>query len=141
MSIEYTLSILKPDSLRRNIIGKVNHYIENAGLKIVAQKMLLLTKKQAEDFYDIHKDRPYYNILVEKMTSGPVIVQVLCGKNAIQRYRDIMGATDPKNAAPGTIRADLGCNIDENTVHGSDSTDTAREEIKFFFAQVDYAYF
>lgn len=137
MAIEKTLSILKPDALRNNITGKINSYIENSGLRIIAQKMMLLTKKQAELFYEIHKDRPFFGELVEFMTSGPVIVQVLFGENAVSKYREIMGATDPKQANKGTIRGDFAEDISENRVHGSDSLENANREITFFFAQCE----
>ncbi|MDX5462073.1 nucleoside-diphosphate kinase [Wolbachia endosymbiont of Oedothorax gibbosus] len=137
MAIERTLSILKPDAVKNNITGKINSYIESSGLKIIAQKMMLLTKKQAELFYEIHKDRPFFGELVEFMTSGPVIVQVLVGENAVSKYRQIMGATDPKQADKGTIRGDFADDISENRVHGSDSTENARKEIAFFFAECE----
>ncbi|WP_375604044.1 nucleoside-diphosphate kinase [Wolbachia endosymbiont of Anurida maritima] len=137
MAIEKTLSILKPDAVKNNITGKINSYIESSGLKIIAQKMMLLTKKQAELFYEIHKDRPFFGELVEFMTSGSVIVQVLVGENAVSKYRQIMGATDPKQADKGTIRGDFADDISENRVHGSDSTENARKEIAFFFAECE----
>ncbi|QOD38054.1 nucleoside-diphosphate kinase [Candidatus Wolbachia massiliensis] len=137
MVIERTLSILKPDAVRCNITGKINLYIESSGLKIIAQKMILLTQKQAELFYEIHKDRPFFGELVEFMTSGPVIVQVLVGENAVSKYRQIMGATDPKQADKGTIRGDFADDISENRVHGSDSLENARREIAFFFAECE----
>ncbi len=137
MAIERTLSILKPDAVKNNITGKINSYIESSGLKIIAQKMMLLTKKQAELFYEIHKDRPFFGELVEFMTSGPVIVQVLVGENAVSKYRQIMGATDPKQADKGTIRGDFADDISENRVHDSDSTENARKEIAFFFAECE----
>ncbi|WP_265033053.1 nucleoside-diphosphate kinase [Wolbachia endosymbiont (group A) of Sicus ferrugineus] len=137
MVIEKTLSILKPDAVKNNITGKINSYIESSGLKIIAQKMMLLTKKQAELFYEIHKDRPFFGELVEFMTSGPVIVQVLVGENAVSKYRQIMGATDPKQADKGTIRGDFADDISENRVHGSDSPENARKEIAFFFAECE----
>ncbi len=137
MAIERTLSILKPDAVKNNITGKINSYIESSGLKIIAQKMMLLTKKQAELFYEIHKDRPFFGELVEFMTSGPVIVQVLVGENAVSKYRQIMGATDPKQADKGTIRGDFADDISENRVHGSDSTENARKEVAFFFAECE----
>jgi len=138
MAIEHTLSIIKPDAVARNQIGEIYTRFENNGLRIIAVKMLHLTRKQAEEFYAIHKDRPFYNQLVEFMTSGPVIVQILEGDNAITKNRQLMGATLPKFAAPGTIRYDLSHNIEnpvvhENAVHGSDSHDNARAEINFFF--------
>ncbi|WP_156768672.1 nucleoside-diphosphate kinase [Wolbachia endosymbiont of Drosophila incompta] len=133
MAIERTLSILKPDAVKNNITGNINSYIEQSGLKITAQKMMLLTKKQAELFYEIHKDRPFFGELVEFMTSGSVVVQVLVGENAVSKYRQIMGATDPKQADKGTIRGDFADDISENRVHGSDSLENARKEIAFFF--------
>jgi nucleoside-diphosphate kinase len=137
MATERTLSIIKPDATRRNLTGAINTALEAAGLRIVAQKRLQLTRKQAEAFYVVHKDRPFYRGLVEFMTSGPVVVQVLEGEDAIARNRDVMGATDPKKAAPGTIREQFAENIEANSVHGSDSPDTAAVEVGFFFAQVD----
>ncbi|WP_264705437.1 nucleoside-diphosphate kinase [Wolbachia endosymbiont (group A) of Gymnosoma rotundatum] len=137
MAIEKTLSILKPDAVKNDITGKINSYIESSGLKIIAQKMMLLTKKQAELFYEIHKDRPFFGELVEFMTSGPVIVQVLVGENAVSKYRQIMGATNPKQADKGTIRGDFADDISENRVHGSDSLENARKEIAFFFAECE----
>ena len=135
MSIQRTFSIIKPDATARNITGKVNAKIEESGLRIVAQKRLLLTKEQASGFYAVHKDRPFYLDLVKFMMSGPVIVQVLEGENAIAAYRKVMGATNPAEAEPGTIRAEFAQSIDANTVHGSDAPETASEEIKFFFAE------
>jgi nucleoside-diphosphate kinase len=135
MSIQRTFSIIKPDATARNITGKVNAKIEESGLRIVAQKRLLLTKEQASGFYAVHKDRPFYSDLVKFMMSGPVIVQVLEGENAIAAYRKVMGATNPAEADPGTIRAEFAQSIDANTVHGSDAPETASEEIKFFFAE------
>ncbi len=137
MAIEKTLSILKPDAVKNNITGKINSYIESSGLKIIAQKMMLLTKKQAELFYEIHKDRPFFGELIEFMTSGSVIVQVLVGENAVSKYRQIMGATNPKQADKGTIRGDFADDISENRVHGSDSLENARKEIAFFFAECE----
>ena len=135
MSIQRTFSIIKPDATARNITGKVNAKIEESGLRIVAQKRLLLTKEQASGFYAVHKDRPFYSDLVKFMMSGPVIVQVLEGENAIAAYRKVMGATNPDEADAGTIRAEFAKSIDANTVHGSDAPETAKEEIKFFFAE------
>ncbi len=132
---QYTLSILKPDAVQQNITGKINSYIEDASLRIVAQKRLLLTKEQAKDFYAIHKERPFFDELVNFMTSGPIVVQVLVGENAVSHYREIMGATDPKQAETGTIRADFAENIDANCVHGSDSIENAKNEIDFFFSE------
>ncbi|MFP3036205.1 MAG: nucleoside-diphosphate kinase [Wolbachia sp.] len=137
MAIERTLSILKPDTVRNNITGNINSYIEKSGLKIIAQKMMLLTRKQAELFYEIHKDRPFFGELVEFMTSGPLIVQVLVGENAVSKYRQIMGATDPKQSDKGTIRGDFADDISENRVHGSDSLENTRREIAFFFAECE----
>ncbi|BET35421.1 MULTISPECIES: nucleoside-diphosphate kinase [Wolbachia] len=137
MAIERTLSILKPDAVKNNITGSINSYIEKSGLKIIAQRMMMLTKKQAELFYEIHKDRPFFGDLVEFMTSGSVIVQVLIGENAVSKYRQIMGATDPKQADKGTIRGDFADDISENRVHGSDSLENAHREIAFFFAECE----
>ena len=131
--IEHTLSIIKPDAVKDNHIGAIIDRFENAGLKIAAAKMLHLTQKQAGDFYAVHKERPFYNGLVEFMTSGPVLVMVLEGANAIIKNREVMGATNPKDAAPGTIRHDFAKSIDENAVHGSDAPETAIEEVAFFF--------
>lgn len=132
-----TFSIIKPDATKRNITGKINSYIEAAGLKIVAQKRIKMTKAQAEKFYEIHKERPFYGELVEFMTSAPVIVQVLKGDNAVKTYRDVMGATNPSEADAGTIRKDFAIDISENSVHGSDSDDNAKIEIAQFFADDD----
>lgn len=137
MSIERTLSIVKPDGVQKNLIGEVYRRFEQAGLRIVAARMIQLSLAQAEGFYAVHRERPFYNDLVRYMTSGPVMVQVLEGENAIERNREIMGATDPKKAAKGTIRADFATSIEENVVHGSDGPDTARQEIAFFFSQSD----
>ena len=134
MALERTLSIVKPDGVARNLIGDVYHRFERAGLRIVAVRMLHLSTAQAEAFYEVHRERPFYKDLVRYMTSGPVIAQVLEGDNAIARHRDIMGATDPKKAAPGSIRADLAQSIEANVVHGSDAADTAAREIGFFFS-------
>ena len=133
MAIERTLSIIKPDGVAKNIIGKIYSRFEKAGLQIIAAKMLHLSKEQAGEFYAVHKERPFYGELIEFMTSGPVIVQVLEGENAISKNREVMGATNPKEAAAGTIRADFAETVDENVVHGSDGPDTARAEIAFFF--------
>jgi nucleoside-diphosphate kinase len=135
MALERTLSIVKPDGVARNLIGDVFHRFEKSGLKIVAARMLQLTPRQAEGFYAVHRERPFFRDLCAYMTSGPVMVQVLEGESAVQRHRDIMGATDPKKAAPGTIRADLAPSIEENVVHGSDSADNAAREIAYFFAE------
>ena len=137
MSIERTLSIVKPDGVQKNLIGEVYRRFEQAGLRIVAARMLQLSQSQAEGFYAVHRERPFYRDLVRYMTSGPVMVQVLEGENAIERNREIMGATDPKKAAPGTSRADFAASIEENVVHGSDGPETARQEIAFFFSQSD----
>lgn len=133
MAIERTFSIVKPDAVAKNVIGEIYSRFEKGGLRIVASKMLHLTRAQAEGFYAVHKERPFYNDLVNFMISGPVMVQVLEGENAILRNREIMGATNPKDAAPGTIRADFASTVDENAVHGSDAAETAKEEIAFFF--------
>ena len=134
MALERTLSIVKPDGVARNLIGDVYHRFEKAGLRIVAARMLHLSTAQAQAFYEVHKERPFYGDLVRYMSSGPVIAQVLEGENAIARHREVMGATDPKKAAPGTIRADLAQSIEANVVHGSDAADTASREIAFFFS-------
>lgn len=132
---ERTLSIIKPDAVKKNNIGEILARYEKGGLKIIASKMVHLSKPQAMEFYAIHRERPFYNDLVNFMISGPVLVSVLEGENAIVRNRDIMGATDPKKAAPGTIRADFADSIDANAVHGSDAAETAKTEIAFFFKQ------
>jgi nucleoside-diphosphate kinase len=134
MAVERTLSIIKPEAVAKNIIGKIYSRFESGGLKIVAARMIHLSQEQAEGFYAVHKERPFYNDLVEYMQSGPVMVQVLEGENAILLHREIMGATNPKEAAEGTIRADFAESVEENAVHGSDGTDTAEAEIAFFFA-------
>lgn len=133
MAVQRTFSIIKPDATARNLTGKVNAKIEEAGLRIIAQKRIQLTKEQAGGFYAVHKERPFYNDLVEFMMSGPVVVQVLEGENAIAKYREVMGATNPAEADAGTIRAEFAQSIDANTVHGSDAPETAAEEIPFFF--------
>ncbi len=133
MAVERTLSIIKPDAVAKNIIGEIYARFEKAGLRIVGARMLRLRREQAEGFYAVHKERPFFGELVEFMTSGPVMVQVLEGENAIARNREVMGATNPEDAAPGTIRADFATEVTENAVHGSDGPDTAAEEIKFFF--------
>jgi nucleoside-diphosphate kinase len=137
MAVERTLSIIKPDATERNVTGQINQRLEDAGLRIVAQKRLKLTEEQAKAFYIVHKDRKFYQDLVNFMTSGPVVVQVLEGDNAIQKNREVMGATNPEEAAPGTIRADFARDIEANSVHGSDSPETAAGEIKFFFSDVE----
>ena len=133
MAIERTLSIIKPDAVAKNVIGRIYSRFESNGLKIVAAKMAWLSPQEAGQFYEVHKERPFYGELVEFMTSGPVMVQVLEGEDAIAKNRELMGATDPKKAAPGTIRADFAESIDANAVHGSDGPDTAKVEIAFFF--------
>jgi nucleoside-diphosphate kinase len=137
MTVERTLSIVKPDGVAKNLIGEVYRRFEKAGLKIVAAKMMKLRQDQAEGFYAVHKARPFYADLVRYMSSGPVVVQVLEGENAIKANRDIMGATNPKQAAPGTIRADFAASIEENVVHGSDGPETAKNEIAFFFSEAE----
>jgi nucleoside-diphosphate kinase len=137
MALERTLSIVKPDGVQKHLIGEVYRRFEQAGLRIVAARMLQLSQSQAEGFYAVHRERPFYRDLVRYMTSGPVMVQVLEGENAVARNREIMGATDPKKAAPGTIRADLAASIEQNVVHGSDAPDTAAREIAFFFSESD----
>ena len=134
MAVERTFSILKPDATARNLTGAINAMIEQAGLRIVAQKRVRITREQAEKFYAVHKERPFFGELVDFMISGPVVVQVLEGDNAVARNRDIMGATNPANAAPGTIRKDFAESIEANSVHGSDSLENAANEIAFFFA-------
>jgi nucleoside-diphosphate kinase len=135
MALERTLSIVKPDGVARNLIGDVYRRFEKGGLRIVGARMLQLTQGQAEGFYAVHRERPFFRDLCAYMTSGPVMVQVLEGEGAVARHRDIMGATDPKKAAPGTIRADLATSIEENVVHGSDSAENAAREIAYFFAE------
>jgi len=135
MEQQYTLSILKPDVTERNITGKINAKIESNGLKIVAQKMKMLTKSEAELFYAEHKERPFFGSLVQTMTSGPVVLQVLKGNDAIALYRKIMGATNPANAEAGTIRAEFAIDIEKNSVHGSDSFESAEREISIFFSK------
>lgn len=134
MPIERTLSIIKPDGVGKNVIGEIYSRFEKAGLKIVAARMMQLSRGQAEAFYAVHRERPFFNDLVSFMITGPVMVQVLEGENAITKNRELMGATDPRKAEPGTIRADFAETIDENAVHGSDSPETAQQEIGFFFA-------
>jgi nucleoside-diphosphate kinase len=133
MAIEQTFSIIKPDAVAKNVIGDIVSRFEKNGLQVVASKMLHLSKQQAEGFYAVHKERPFYNDLVSFMISGPVVVQVLRGENAISKNRELMGATNPADADPGTIRADFATTVDENAVHGSDAPETAAEEIKYFF--------
>lgn len=137
MAIERTLSIIKPDATRRNLTGKINARFEDRGLRIIAQRRLQLSQDQAERFYAVHRSRPFFKDLVAFMISGPVVVQVLEGENAVALNREIMGATDPGKAAPGTIRKDFAESIEANSVHGSDSLENARTEIAFFFAEVD----
>jgi len=137
MSIERTLSIVKPDGVGRNLIGEVYRRFEQVGLKVVAARMMQLSQAEAEGFYSVHRERPFFKDLVRFMTSGPVMVQVLEGENAIAKNREVMGATDPKKADKGTIRADLATSIDENIVHGSDAQDTAAREIAFFFRSIE----
>tara|TARA_B100001063_G_scaffold241469_1_gene268409 strand:- start:557 stop:979 length:423 start_codon:yes stop_codon:yes gene_type:complete len=140
MTIENTLSIIKPDATRRNITGSINTKFEQAGLNIVAQKRLQLTKSMAEKFYEVHKNRPFFNDLVDFMISGPVIAQVLRGENAVKINREIMGATNPKEAEKGTIRNMFAESIEANSVHGSDSFENAKNEIAFFFAEIELLY-
>ncbi len=135
MAIERTISIIKPDAVAKNVIGEIYSRFEQAGLKIVAAKMLHMSREQAEGFYAVHRERPFFNDLVSFMISGPVMVQVLEGENAIATNREVMGATNPAEAAPGTIRADFAQSIDENAVHGSDAPETAASEIAFFFKE------
>jgi nucleoside-diphosphate kinase len=135
MALQQTFSIIKPDATRRNITGKVIDKIESAGLRVVASKRLQLTREQAEGFYAVHKERPFFNDLVTFMISGPVVVQVLEGEDAVTRYRDVMGATNPANAAEGTIRKDYAESIEANSVHGSDAPETAKGEIAYFFKE------
>ena len=137
MAIERTLSIIKPDATRRNLTGKINARFEERGLRILAQRRVKLSREQAEQFYAVHRERPFFPSLVAFMTSGPVVVQVLEGENAIAKNREVMGATNPANAAPGTIRKDFAESIEANSVHGSDSLENAATEIAFFFAGVD----
>ncbi len=134
MALERTLSIIKPDAVAKNVIGQIYSRFENAGLKIIASRMVHLSRADAEKFYAVHAARPFFKDLVDFMISGPVAVQVLEGENAILKHRDLMGATDPKKAAPGTIRADLALSIEQNVVHGSDAVETATQEIAYFFA-------
>ena len=137
MAIERTLSIIKPDAVAKNVIGKIYSRFETNGLTVIAARMVHLSAREAGEFYAVHRERPFFAPLVEFMTSGPVMVQVLEGEGAIQKNRDLMGATDPKKAAPGTIRADFATSIDANAVHGSDGPDTAKVEIGFFFPTLD----
>jgi nucleoside-diphosphate kinase len=137
MALERTLSIVKPDGVQKNLIGEVYRRFEGAGLKIVAARMLQLTQAQAEGFYAVHRERPFFKDLVKYMSSGPLMIQVLEGENAVAKNRELMGATDPKKADKGTIRADLAASIEENVVHGSDSAENAKTEIAYFFAATD----
>ncbi len=134
MTVEYTLSIIKPDATKRNLTGAINNKFEKAGLQIVAQKRLQLSEKMAQDFYAVHRERPFFKDLVSFMISGPVVVQVLKGENAVAKNREIMGATNPQNAAEGTIRKEFALSIEANSVHGSDSLENAKNEVAFFFA-------
>ena len=135
MATERTLSIIKPDAVANNIIGEIYRRFEEAGLRVIAARMMHLTRNQAEGFYAVHRERPFFNDLVQYMQSGPIMVQVLEGENAIAKNRELMGATDPAQAAPGTIRADFASTVEENAVHGSDGPETAAQEIEFFFEQ------
>lgn len=137
MAVERTLSIVKPDAIAKNIIGKIYSRFEDNGLRIVAAKMLHLSREQAEKFYAVHRERPFFHDLVNFMISGPIMVQVLEGEDAIVKNREVMGATDPRKAAPGTIRADFADNVEENAVHGSDGPETAAVEIEFFFTSTE----
>ncbi|WP_297920186.1 nucleoside-diphosphate kinase [Metallibacterium sp.] len=137
MALERTLSIIKPDAVARNVIGAIYQRFEQAGLRVIAARMRQLSRAEAEGFYAVHRERPFFKALVEFMISGPVMIQVLEGESAVQKHRDLMGATDPKKAAPGTIRADFADSIDANAVHGSDAAATAAVEIAYFFAGAD----
>ena len=137
MAVERTLSIIKPDATARNVTGKINALFEDGGLRIVGQRRVQLTKAQAQAFYEVHKERAFYDELCDYMVSGPVVVQVLMGDNAVQRHREIMGATNPANAEEGTVRKAFGLNVQENSVHGSDSPENAEKEIRFFFSEFD----
>ena len=137
MAIENTLSIIKPDATDRNLTGAINSKLEKAGLKIIAQKRLKLSKEMAQKFYEVHKDRPFYNDLVDFMISGPVVVQVLSGENAVMLNREVMGATNPSEAKDGTIRKEFALSIEANSVHGSDSLENAKNEISFFFSGIE----
>lgn len=137
MALERTFSIIKPDATERNLTGKINAMIEGKGLNIIAQKRMRLSRLQAGKFYEVHKERPFYHELVEYMVSGPVVVQVLEGKNAVAAYRELMGATNPANAAEGTIRKAFAEGIERNSVHGSDSAENAEKEIRFFFSDIE----
>ena len=137
MAIERTLSIIKPDATERNLTGKINALFEDSGLRIVAQRRIRLSREQAETFYEVHKERSFFGELVDYMISGPVVAQVLEGENAIVHHREIMGATNPANAETGTVRKEFALNVQENSVHGSDSVETAAKEISFFFSDAD----
>lgn len=137
MALERTFSIIKPDATRRNLTGKIIAKIEDAGLRVVASKRIHMSKAQAEAFYAVHKARPFYGELTEQMSAAPVVVQVLEGENAIIKYRETMGATNPANAAPGSIRKEFALSVGENSVHGSDAPETAAQEIKFFFSDIE----
>ncbi len=137
MATQRTFSIIKPDATRRNLTGKIVARLEEAGLRVVAQRRILMTRAEAEGFYDVHRERPFFSSLCDSMTSGPVVVQVLEGENAVEKNREIMGATDPAKAAPGTIRAEFAESIEANSAHGSDSPENAAIEIAYFFSQVD----
>lgn len=137
MAVERTLSIIKPDATARNVTGKINAFFEEGGLRIVAQRRIRLSREQAEKFYDVHAERSFYGELCDYMCSAPVVVQVLEGENAVVRNREIMGATNPANAADGTVRKAVGLNVQENSVHGSDSPENAAKEIRFFFSDID----
>ena len=137
MALERTFSIIKPDATRRNLTGKIIAKIEDAGLRVIASKRIKMTRAQAEGFYAVHKERPFFGELVEQMSAAPVVVQVLEGENAILKYREVMGATNPEKAAPGTIRKEFAVNMGENSVHGSDAPETAAQEIKYFFSDTE----
>jgi nucleoside-diphosphate kinase len=137
MAVQRTLSIIKPDATRRNLTGKINARLEDAGLRIVAQKRMRLTRAMAEAFYEVHKERPFYGSLCDFMTSGPVVVQVLEGEDAVVLNREVMGATNPAEAAPGTIRAECAESLEANSVHGSDAPETAAHEVAFFFSEIE----
>ena len=137
MAVERTLSIIKPDATQRNVTGKINSFFESGGLRVVAQKRVRLTLQQAQQFYAVHSERPFYGELCDYMCSAPVVVQVLEGENAVVRNREIMGATNPANAAEGTVRKAVGLNVQENSVHGSDSPENAEKEIRFFFSDIE----
>lgn len=137
MAVERTLSIIKPDATARNVTGKINTFFEEGGLRVVGQRRIRLTREQAQKFYEVHAERSFYDELCDYMCSGPVVVQVLEGEDAVARNREIMGATNPANAADGTVRKAVGVNVQENSVHGSDSAENAAKEIRFFFSDID----